>query len=108
MLCIKQVEMAKSVDDLTTSQSIRGHRFPNIEMLDTKIALERIISNPYFKRRLSLEEQNAQTQDIFLRGRQIVNMLYEHIRVTDAHEAVLDLTGWFKILTRGEIKLCCV
>ena len=29
-------------------------------------------------------------QDRFLRGRQTVYMIYEHFRVTGAHEAVLD------------------
>ena len=69
---IREVEVAKSVDHLMTSQSRRGHRFPIFEMLDAKIAsaLKRIISNPYL-RRIGLEEQKAQTQDLFIRGRQI-------------------------------------
>ena len=33
-----KVEMVESVDDRKSSQSIRGHRFPNCEMLDAKIA----------------------------------------------------------------------
>ena len=51
--------MAKSVDDLVTSQSIGGKRFPNFKKLDAKItyALKKIISNPHLKRRVSLEEQ---------------------------------------------------
>ena len=32
------MEMAESVDNPKTSQSIRGCRFPNFEMLDAKIA----------------------------------------------------------------------
>ena len=73
MLWIKEVEMVESVDDLKTSQSIGEHRFPNVEMLDAKIAsaLKKIITNPCFKRRVSLEEHWAQMQDRFLRGRQI-------------------------------------
>ena len=67
MLWIKEMEMVDSVDDLTTSQSARGHGFPNFEILDAKIrpALKRIISNPYFARRISWEEQKPQTQDSF-------------------------------------------
>ena len=38
MLWIKEVEMFESVEDLETSQSIGGPRFPNFEMLDGKIA----------------------------------------------------------------------
>ena len=38
ILWIKEVEVAKSVDDLLTSQSIEGHVFFDFEMLDVKIA----------------------------------------------------------------------
>ena len=45
---------------------------PDFEVLDARIAsaLNRIIHNSYFKRRVSLEEQKAQKEDRFLRGRQ--------------------------------------
>ena len=39
-------------------------------------------STSYFKRRISLEEQKAQKQDRFLRGRQIAYLIYEYFRVT--------------------------
>ena len=73
MFWIKEVEVAKSVDDLLMSRSMKGLVFPNFEMLDAKIAsaLKRIISNQYCKRRISLEEQKAQTREGFLRGRQL-------------------------------------
>ena len=38
MLWIKKVEVAKSVDDLMSSQSIERHEFPDFAMLDSKIA----------------------------------------------------------------------
>ena len=43
------MEMVDSVDDLRTSRSIRGHPFPDFEMLDVKIAsaLNKIIQNSY-------------------------------------------------------------
>ena len=46
-------------------------------MLDAKIApaLKKIITNPYFKKRVNLEEQEAQMEDRFLRGRQIAFMI---------------------------------
>ena len=50
---INEVEMAKSIDDLLTSQSIEGRRdFPDFEMLDAKIAsaLRKIIFNTSFKK----------------------------------------------------------
>ena len=54
MWWVKEVEMAKSVDDLQRSQSIGGHRFPNFEVLDAKItfALKKIISNPNFMKKV--------------------------------------------------------
>ena len=63
-----------SVDDFMTLQS----------MLDAKIAsaLEKIISNPRFRRSVSVEEQTAQKYYRFRRGRQIAYMIYDHIRVT--------------------------
>ena len=55
---IKEVEMADSVDDLRSSSSIRGISMPNFEVLDARIAsaLNKIIHNSHFKRRISLEE----------------------------------------------------
>ena len=57
---------------------------PNFEVLDARIAsaLNRIIHNSHFKRRISLEEQKAQKQDRFLRGRQ--NRLLD-LRVFPGH-----------------------
>ena len=51
MVWIKEVQIAKSVDDLVTSQSIERHVFPDFEMLDTKIAsaLKRITTSQYFR-----------------------------------------------------------
>ena len=58
---IKEVEMVESVDDLKSSRSVRGIRMPDFEVLDAKIAsaLNRIIHNTQFKRKVSLEEQEA-------------------------------------------------
>ena len=62
MLWIKDVEMVESDDDLKSSCSLRGIRMPDFEVLDAKIAsaLNRIIQNTQFKRKVSLEEQKAQ------------------------------------------------
>ena len=52
---------------------------PNCEVFDAKIAsaLNRVIHNTEFKRKVSLEEQKAQKEDRFLRGRQIAYLIYE-------------------------------
>ena len=59
-LWIKEVELVESVDDLKSSCSVREIQLPNFEGLDAKIAsaLNRIIHNTRFKRKVSLEEQS--------------------------------------------------
>ena len=77
MQWIKEVETAKSIDELKTSRSIVAHRdFPDYDML---------------------EEQRAQKHDRFLRGRQIAYMIYRHFRATGANEAVQGLSDQFRI-----------
>ena len=92
MLWNKEVEMDDSLDELKPSRSVGGKNFPNFEMLDAKIAsaLNKIIQNSKFKKKVSLEEQKAQKEDRFLRGRQIAFMIYDYFRVTGAHDTVLD------------------
>ena len=70
MQWIKEVELVDSVDELRSSSSTRGISMPNFEVLDARIAsaLNKIIHNSQFKRRISLEEQKAQKQDRFLRA----------------------------------------
>ena len=62
MQWIKEVELVDSVDELKSSSSTRGFSMPNFEVLDARIAsaLDRIIHNTLFKRKVSLEEQQAQ------------------------------------------------
>ena len=63
--------MVDSLDELKSSRSVCGKDFPNFEMLDAKIAsaLNKIIQNSQFKKKISLEEQKAQKEDRLLRGR---------------------------------------
>ena len=83
-------EMVDSVDELRSSSSTRGISMPNFEVLDARIAsaLNKIIQNSQFKRRISLEEQKAQKQESFLRGRQIAYLIYDYFRVTGSHDSV--------------------
>ena len=93
MLWIQEVEMVDSVDDLKSSRSTQGHtHFPNSEMLDARIA---IIPNSQFKKKVSLEEQKAQKEDRFLRGKQIAYMIYDCFRVTETHDTELDYADLF-------------
>ena len=83
---IKEVEMVESVHDLRSSLSVRGIRMPDFEVLDARIAsaLNRIIHNSHFTRRVSLEEQKAQKQDRFLRGRQIAYLMARGMTAADS------------------------
>ena len=89
----KEVEIAKAIDELMTSRSIGGrtNRLPDYDMLDAMIAsaLKKLLDKHVrFRRRVSVEEQRAQKHDQFLRGRQIVYMIYEHFRATRVCEVV--------------------
>ena len=61
MQWIKEVELVDSVDELRSSSSIRGISMPNFEVLDARIAsaLNKIIHNSHYKRKISLEEQKS-------------------------------------------------
>ena len=77
---------------------------PNFEVLDARIAsaLNRIIHDSHFKRRISLEEQKAQKQDRFLRGRQIAYFIYEYFRVTRANDSVENSADLFTVGLRND------
>ena len=77
---------------------------PNFEVLDARIAsaLNKIIHNSHFKRRISLEEQKAQKQDRFFRGRQIAHLIYDYFRVTGIHDSVENYTDLFTIIPRND------
>ena len=52
MSWIKEAEIAKSIDDLMTSQSIEGRsNFPDFDVLGAKVAsaLKKVISNVHFR-----------------------------------------------------------
>ena len=77
---------------------------PNFGVLDARIAsaLNKIIQNSHFKRKISLEEQKAQKEDRFLRGRQIAYLIYEQFRVTGTHDSVENYTDLFTIVLRND------
>ena len=94
------MELVDSVDELRSSSSIRGISVPNFEVPDARIAsaLNKIIHNSHFKRRISLEEQKAQKQDRSLRGRQIAYLIYNYFRVTGSHDSVENYADLFTII----------
>ena len=104
MLWIKEVELVGSVDELRSSSSTRGISMPNFEVLDARIAsaLNKIIHNSHFKRKISLEEQKAQKEDRFLRGRQTAYFVYDQFQVTGTHDSVENYTDLFTICLRND------
>ena len=101
---IQEVDKGDAVADWKSSSSVRGIRMPNFEVLDAKIAsvLNKIIHNSQFKRRISLEEQKAQKEDRFLRGRQIAYLIYEQFRVIGANDSVDNYADLFTIELRND------
>ena len=106
MQWIKEVELVDSVYELRSSSSIRGISMPNFEVLDARIAsaLNKIIHNSHFKRRISLEEQKAQKKDRFFRGRQIAYLIYDHFQVTGSHDPVEKYTDLFTVVRNDDIQ----
>ena len=80
------MEMVDSWDEIEFSRSVFGRIFQIFEMSVAKIAsaLNKMI--PKFPvQKVSFEEQKAQKEDRFLRGRQIAFMIYDYFRVTGPH-----------------------
>ena len=95
--------MSESVDDLKFSRSTIGIPGSNIELLDARIAsaLNKIIQNTRFKKKVSLEEMKAHKEDRFLRGRQIAHLIYEYFRVTGANDSVENYADLFTVVLRN-------
>ena len=89
--------MVHSLDELNSSRSVCGKDFPDFKILDAKIAsaLNKIIQNSHFKKKVSLEEQKAQKEDRFLRRTQMAFLIYDYFRVAGAHDTVLDMQIYF-------------
>ena len=101
MSWINEVDMARSIDDVVTSQSIEGESFLDFEVLDAT-ALRKIIFNTSFKRRVSVGEQRAQKQNRFLRGRQIAYMICDRFQATGAYDAAQGLSYLFNICLQND------
>ena len=80
-----------------SSSSTRGISMPNFEVLDARIAsaLNKIIHNSHFKRKISLEEQKTQS-------RQIAYLIYDYLRVTGVQDSVENYADLFTISLRND------
>ena len=99
------MELVDSVEDLKKSSCfVKGIRVPNFEVLDAMIAsaLNRIIHITQFKRKVSLEEQKAQKEERFPRGRQIAYLNYEYFQVSETNDSVENFADLFTIALRND------
>ena len=103
-LWIKEVEMVVSLDDLEILAISLWKGFSKLRDAgrDDCLCSEQDHQNSQFKKQVSLEEQKAQTDDRFLRGRQIAFMIYDHFRVTGAHDTVLYYADLFSVTLRED------
>ena len=72
--------------------------------LDARIAsaLNKIIQDTRFKKKVSLEEMKVHKEDRFLRGRQIAYLIYEYFRVTLANDSVKNYADLFTVVLRND------
>ena len=98
------MEMVDSVDDLMFSSSIRGIQMPNFEVLDARIAsaLNKIIHNSQFKRRISLEEQKGPEAGPFPSWQTDCLLDLRSFPVTGSHDSVENYTDLFTIVLRND------
>ena len=97
---IKEIEAAKSLDDLITPKSITGIDFPDYEELDLMMAsaLKRCDDKQtHFRKKNSVEEQRAQKDNRFLRGRQIAYLICDYFRPIGSFDEIQGLSGLFNI-----------
>ena len=101
LLWIKEVEMVESVDDLKSSRSIKELMVQTLtrELLQHWTKLSRI---PASRKKVSLEEQKAQKEDRFLRGRQIAYLIYEYFQVNGANDSVENYADLFTVVLRND------
>ena len=96
--------MVDSLFEFKSSRFSGGKDFPDFELLDARnaSALNKIIQNSNFKKKVRLEEQKAQKEDRFLRGRQIAYMIYDNFRVIGAHDTFLAYADLLSIAFRND------
>ena len=97
---IKEIETAKSLEDLITPKSTTGKHFPDCEELDLMMAaaLKRCYDkHTHFRKKISVEEQRAQKNNRFLTGRQVAYLVYEYFRPTGSQDEIQGLSGPFSI-----------
>ena len=102
---INEIEAAKSLDDLITPKSITGQDFPDYEELDlmTASALKRCYDKQtHFRKKSSVEDQRAQKDIRFFRGRQIAYLIYEYFLPKGSYDEIQGSSGLFSIELKND------
>ena len=76
------------------------NNFPDCNELDGMMAsaLRKLYGrHTHFRKKVSVEEQRAQNNDQFLRGRQIASMIYDHFRSTGSCDGIQGLSDLFSV-----------
>ena len=83
-----------------TPKSITGKDFPDSEEMDLMMAsaLKRFYGKQtHFRKKISVEEQRAQKDNRFLRGRQTAYLTFEYFRPTGSNDEIQGLSGLLSI-----------
>ena len=103
---IKEVEIAKSIDELVTSQSIMERSdFSEYDVPDAMIAsaLKKLLNtHVHIRKKVGVEEQRAQKYDRFFRGRQIAYMIHEHSCATGAFGAAQGVSVLYNVRLQND------
>ena len=67
-----------------------------------EITFQKLLAASDFRKKVFIEEQKAQNEDRFLRGRQIAFMIYDYFRITSKDESILDFCDLMGISLRGD------
>ena len=94
----KKLRLLNQLTNLWHRDRLRSDMIFGYDMFDAVIAsaLKKLLNTQsLFRKRVSVEEQNAQEHDRFLRGRQIAYTIYERFRATGVRGAVQGLWTLF-------------
>ena len=64
-------------------------------------ALKKVL-NADFKRRVYMEEEKAQQDNRFLKGRQIANMINDYFKISATSEALLDFNDLLRVHLKND------
>ena len=103
MLCIREVDKVEKLHGLARLRSITGTATVDCEKPDSNIAsgLMKFIRGGFRKIVLSKEEE-PQLHSMFLTGRQVAWMIYDHFKISDMNGTLLELSDLSKSELRND------